>query len=76
MWLTMCILSYYTGKDVSRSPLRHVMLRRYIVYGPLANGASVVLFEGIPTYPNNSRYWDLIQKYKINQFYTAPTAIR
>ncbi|EER12936.1 acetyl-coenzyme A synthetase, putative [Perkinsus marinus ATCC 50983] len=48
----------------------------YIVYGPLANGASVVLFEGIPTYPNNSRYWDLIQKYKINQFYTAPTAIR
>lgn len=48
----------------------------YIVYGPLANGATTVMFEGVPTYPNWGRFWDIIQKHKINQFYTAPTAIR
>lgn len=48
----------------------------YIVYGPLTLGATTVLFESTPTYPNPSRFWDLIQKHKINQFYTAPTAIR
>ncbi|KAI9027612.1 acetyl-coenzyme A synthetase [Phycomyces nitens] len=48
----------------------------YIVYGPLTLGATTVLFESTPTYPNPSRFWDLIQKHKITQFYTAPTAIR
>ena len=48
----------------------------YIVYGPLCNGATSLMFEGIPTYPNPYRYWELIQQYKITQFYTAPTAIR
>ncbi|KAI7855293.1 acyl-activating enzyme [Circinella umbellata] len=48
----------------------------YILYGPLALGATTVLFESTPTYPNPSRFWDLIQKHKITQFYTAPTAIR
>ncbi len=48
----------------------------YIVYGPLANGATTTMFESIPTYPNPDRYWQVIEKWKVNQFYTAPTAIR
>ncbi|KAF9188876.1 acetyl-CoA synthetase [Haplosporangium sp. Z 767] len=48
----------------------------YIVYGPLALGATTVLFESLPTYPTPSRYWELIAKHKVTQFYTAPTAIR
>ena len=48
----------------------------YIVYGPLANGATVVLFEGVPTYPSASRYWEIIDRYGVNIFYTAPTALR
>lgn len=48
----------------------------YIVYGPLCAGATVVLFEGIPTYPDAGRFWDIVDKYKVNILYTAPTAIR
>ena len=48
----------------------------YIVYGPLANGATTLMFEGIPTYPDVSRFWNVIDKHKVNIFYTAPTAIR
>jgi acetyl-CoA synthetase len=48
----------------------------YIVYGPLANGATTVMFEGVPTYPDWGRFWEIVEKHKINQFYTAPTAIR
>jgi acetyl-CoA synthetase len=48
----------------------------YIVYGPLANGATTVMFEGVPTYPDAGRFWDVIAKHKVTQFYTAPTAIR
>ncbi|MDG1811216.1 MAG: acetate--CoA ligase [Polaribacter sp.] len=48
----------------------------YIIYGPLANGATTVLFEGVPSYPNFGRFWEIVDKHKINQFYTAPTAIR
>ncbi|MEH0074346.1 acetate--CoA ligase [Pannonibacter sp. Pt2] len=48
----------------------------YIVYGPLANGATTLMFEGIPTYPNAGRFWDVVDKHKVNIFYTAPTAIR
>ena len=48
----------------------------YIVYGPLANGATSVIFEGVPSYPDFGRFWEVVQKHKVNQFYTAPTAIR
>ena len=48
----------------------------YIVYGPLLSGAKTVMFEGVPTYPDASRFWEIIDKYNVNQFYTAPTAIR
>ncbi len=48
----------------------------YIVYGPLCSGATTLMFEGIPTYPDAGRFWDVVDKYKVNQFYTAPTAIR
>ncbi|MGE0844763.1 MAG: acetate--CoA ligase [Flavobacteriaceae bacterium] len=48
----------------------------YIVYGPLANGATTLMFEGVPNYPSNSRFWEVVDKHKVNTFYTAPTAIR
>ena len=48
----------------------------YIVYGPLANGAVTLMFEGVPTYPDSSRFWQVIEKHRVNTFYTAPTAIR
>jgi acetyl-CoA synthetase len=48
----------------------------YIVYGPLANGATTLIFEGVPTYPDVGRFWAVCEKHKVNQFYTAPTAIR
>lgn len=48
----------------------------YIVYGPLANGATTVMYEGVPSYPDWGRFWNVIQKHKVTQFYTAPTAIR
>jgi len=48
----------------------------YIVYGPLANGATQVMYEGVPNYPGNDRFWSIVEKYKVSIFYTAPTAIR
>ena len=48
----------------------------YIVYGPLSNGATTLMFEGVPTYPDASRFWQVVDKYRVNIFYTAPTAIR
>ncbi|MFP5214100.1 MAG: AMP-binding protein, partial [Acidobacteriota bacterium] len=48
----------------------------YIVYGPLANGAKTIMYEGVPNYPNWSRFWDVVDKHQVNIFYTAPTAIR
>ncbi|HEY0963403.1 MAG TPA: acetate--CoA ligase [Pseudomonadales bacterium] len=48
----------------------------YIVYGPFCNGATTLMFEGVPTYPDFSRFWQVVDKYQVNQFYTAPTAIR
>ncbi|MDC0195137.1 acetate--CoA ligase [Alphaproteobacteria bacterium] len=48
----------------------------YIIYGPLANGATTLMFEGVPNYPNSSRFWEVIDKHQVNIFYTAPTAIR
>lgn len=48
----------------------------YIVYGPLLNGATTVMFEGVPSYPDYGRFWEIVEKHKVSQFYTAPTAIR
>ena len=48
----------------------------YIVYGPLANGATSVMYEGVPNYPGNDRLWEIVEKYRVTMFYTAPTAIR
>lgn len=48
----------------------------YIVYGPLLNGATTLMFEGVPSYPDYGRFWEIVEKHKVNQFYTAPTAIR
>ena len=48
----------------------------YIIYGPLANCATTIMFEGIPTYPDTSRWWQIIDKYKVNIFYTAPTVLK
>ncbi|RLQ88970.1 acetate--CoA ligase [Notoacmeibacter ruber] len=62
---------YWCGADIG-----WVTGHSYIVYGPLANGATTLMFEGVPTYPDASRFWKVIEKHKVNQFYTAPTAIR
>lgn len=53
-----------------------VTAHTYLIYGPLANGATIVLFEGVPTWPDVSRWWEIVEHYKVNIFYTAPTAIR
>ena len=68
----------YKPKDIywCTADIGWVTGHSYIVYGPLANGATTVMFEGIPNYPNSSRWWKIIDKYKVNTFYTAPTAIR
>ena len=48
----------------------------YVVYGPLCNGGTTLMFEGVPTYPDAGRFWKIVEKFKVNSFYTAPTAIR
>ncbi|MWB77921.1 acetate--CoA ligase [Pseudooceanicola sp. 216_PA32_1] len=62
---------FWCGADVG-----WVTGHTYILYGPLANGATTLMFEGVPTWPDASRFWQVIEKHKVNQFYTAPTAIR
>jgi len=68
----------YKSKDVywCTADIGWVTGHSYIIYGPLANGATTLMFEGIPNYPDSSRWWQIIDKYKVNIFYTAPTAIR
>ena len=68
----------YKPKDIywCTADIGWVTGHSYIIYGPLANGATTIMFEGVPTYPDNSRWWEIIDKYKVNIFYTAPTAIR
>ncbi len=68
----------YTENDVywCSADIGWITGHSYIVYGPLANGATSVMFEGVPSYPDYGRFWEIIEKHKINQFYTAPTAIR
>jgi acetyl-CoA synthetase len=62
---------YWCGADIG-----WITGHSYIVYGPLASGTTIVMYEGVPTYPNASRYWDIIDRYQVSIFYTAPTAIR
>ena len=68
----------YCEEDIywSTADIGWITGHSYIVYGPLANGATTVLFEGVPSYPNYGRFWQIIEKHKVNQFYTSPTAIR
>ncbi len=68
----------YKPKDIywCTADIGWVTGHSYIIYGPLANGATTIMFEGVPNYPNTSRWWQIIDKYKVNTFYTAPTAIR
>ncbi len=68
----------YKPKDIyfCSADIGWVTGHSYIVYGPLSNAATTIMFEGIPTYPDSSRWWQIVDKYKVNIFYTAPTAIR
>ncbi|NKI27733.1 acetate--CoA ligase [Arenibacter sp. 6A1] len=68
----------YTENDVywCTADIGWITGHSYIVYGPLANGATTLMFEGVPSYPDYSRFWEIVEKHKVNQFYTAPTAIR
>ena len=68
----------YKNKDIywCTADVGWVTGHSYIVYGPLANGATTLMFEGVPNYPNSSRFWEIVDKHKVNIFYTAPTAIR
>jgi len=68
----------YKPKDIywCTADIGWVTGHSYIIYGPLANAATTIMFEGVPNYPDNSRWWKIIDKYKVNTFYTAPTAIR
>ncbi len=68
----------YKPKDVyfCTADIGWITGHSYIIYGPLSNGATTIMFEGIPTYPDSSRWWQIVDKYKVNIFYTAPTAIR
>jgi acetyl-CoA synthetase len=80
------VYTYYTFKNVFQysdedvywctADVGWITGHSYIVYGPLLAGATTVMFEGIPTYPHPGRFWEIVDKFKINQFYTAPTAIR
>ena len=68
----------YKNKDIywCTADIGWVTGHSYIIYGPLANGATTIMFEGVPNYPDSSRWWQIVDKYKVNIFYTAPTAIR
>ena len=68
----------YKPKDIywCTADIGWVTGHSYIIYGPLANGATTIMFEGVPNYPDSSRWWQIVDKFKVNTFYTAPTAIR
>ena len=68
----------YKNKDIywCTADIGWVTGHSYIIYGPLSNGATTIMFEGVPNYPDSSRWWQIVDKYKVNIFYTAPTAIR
>ncbi len=68
----------YKNKDIywCTADIGWVTGHSYIIYGPLSNGATTIMFEGVPNYPDSSRWWQIVDKYRVNIFYTAPTAIR
>ena len=68
----------YRPKDIywCTADIGWVTGHSYIIYGPLSNGATTIMFEGVPNYPDSSRWWQIVDKFKVNTFYTAPTAIR
>ncbi len=68
----------YKSKDIywCTADIGWVTGHSYIIYGPLSNGATTIMFEGVPNYPDSSRWWQIVDRYKVNIFYTAPTAIR
>ena len=68
----------YRNKDIywCTADIGWITGHSYIIYGPLSNGATTIMFEGIPTYPDYSRWWQIVDKFKVNIFYTAPTALR
>jgi acetyl-CoA synthetase len=76
-WTHQYVFDYHEG-DIywCTADVGWVTGHSYIVYGPLANGATTLMFEGVPNYPDSSRFWQVIDKHKVNIFYTAPTAIR
>lgn len=77
-WYSFLNVFQYQERDIyfCTADIGWITGHSYIVYGPLLAGATTVMFEGVPTYPTPSRFWDIIDKHKVNQFYTAPTAIR
>ena len=82
-YLTYASLAHQTNFDYYKgevywctADIGWVTGHSYVVYGPLSNGATTVMFEGVPTYPDAGRFWDIVDKYKINIFHSAPTAIR
>jgi acetyl-CoA synthetase len=82
VYACMADIGWITGHSckTKNTSVVHVFLQAYgltdVVYGPLANGATSVIFESLPTYPDAGRYWEMVQRLKVTQFYTAPTAIR
>ncbi len=76
-WTHHYVFDYHEGEVYwCTADVGWVTGHSYIVYGPLANGATTLMFEGVPNYPTSSRFWEVIDKHKVNIFYTAPTAIR
>jgi acetyl-CoA synthetase len=76
-WTHHYVFDYHEGEIFwCTADVGWVTGHSYILYGPLANGATTLMFEGVPNYPTNSRFWEVIDKHKVNTFYTAPTAIR
>jgi acetyl-CoA synthetase len=75
---TKCSFDIQSNKDIywATADCGWITGHSYVVYGPLLNGLTSVIFEGVPSYPDNSRFWSIIEKYKVTKFYTAPTAIR
>ena len=76
-WTHYYVFDYHEGEIYwCTADVGWVTGHSYILYGPLANGATTLMFEGVPNYPSSSRFWEVIDKHKVNTFYTAPTAIR
>jgi acetyl-CoA synthetase len=76
-WTHHYVFDYHEGEIFwCTADVGWVTGHSYILYGPLANGATTLMFEGVPNYPSSSRFWEVIDKHKVNIFYTAPTAIR